>query len=1122
MIQHETHTDSVLGTFEIYYTYLSSYDINHKEDGLPEEKGIKKYDKPNYANNDGSNITSYEIEAEVHSEVVIRFCDTYFGITIGKDKFGFSHATGKEKEYCLFAIRFTMPNCHDQLLIEESRNKKTSYRDFYYLTSTEPVSIYLEALRNANKEIKAKDEKIAELETELKETADKIAAEYEPKIADLQNQLNIANNKILDLQNQIDELTALNSALEERNRELLKQIDELNDLIKIYENRIRELEEQIKILQDQIKNSSGGNKDLAEQLARAKEELNKLNNDILARLQKIEKQLDSTTDTSNLNKEEIAKMQKSLVADINSVLGTPRFGVMPLPIAKQALATNFELLEDASTGHVYFKNGNKLVSKTVENEENIFDLNERFESSFMGITINSNNCESFINDSDTNIYYTASNEICSKNNKIELTEAKFNYDPLLNYSVGIRMSHGAVKNVYFVDDNGNKLPCNLLATTGIDFIYQLTSKNINLTNIYPVIELDNAQSVNTVTNISICKERDIDNINNLKHGGNNNSSFGGPNIDSSLIDPITIVNSDGTFTVDSSHPIVVKIPKDALMEGTYSLILRTRNNTNDRVNVTTVFDGRTHDNTNVPFAEASYIAGGKTSFCDLTVPTYNTNNNYIRISSTNQLIIEYFLIKIVDINIYNYYTRNQVDKKDIIYCGKTTNSGNSYTAKNSLITEMFDGLTIRAKINANSTGNAYLQINNFGFFPILTDKQKNVKDLMANSTYHFCFNLEKRNFIALGKGGEEGIPESGIKISDTSLDGFDVYLALTILNGGKINDHKSGHGSEVQIVSEEYGVVLIRVNDWGPRNVTDDYYALVFNPTNDKVISLIDMIKNKAKEVGCGRYSTTKLYKLANRFVFSISHQYTSDGSSDRGNEIYVFDPYEKIPKQINMSSYGSIKPFKLAYDCSYVLFRYNAARKGHSYYITKMALTDNCKNGYNQLLGETDFIDAEVITFSDTIDYLIVNGTDRSVSNNVYKVFLHDANGDGFGQYVGTYTADWSSIAMCGQKTAYIYKNNEIYYIEFVMNGTNLSYRVLKTIAKISRAEVYRNKYDKILFSNGLNCVELDMSGNYTIFDSETAHLSDNFNGYNYSSKELGSYTTQVFKKPIKIYPKK
>ena len=960
-------------------------------------------------------------------------------------------------------------------------------------------------LTNANNKITQLEADKTQLQTDLDTTNnDKVQ---------LQTDLDTANDEITILENRISELNAKISELENKNSDLeyeLEQIktqgsdkDEELENLKIENEKQRQ---QITILQEQIKNSSGSTSNLAEQLARAKEELNELNNDVLVRIQKIEDKLNSTTINSNNNTNEIRKMQDSLVADINASLGTPRFGIMPLPIAKQAEAVNFELLEDVNSGHLYIKNGNRLVSKTVENEEKITDLTEFVESSWVGISINAENYESFITEDNDHIYANADETFSTDNTIMSFNKLQMFYDPLLEYLIGIRTKSGSVKSVYFVDEIGNKYNCDLVGQNGNDFIYKLKTRDINVIKIYPVIEFNSGNII--VKNISIFKDKSsiITSINS----NNNSDSFGGTKIDPTLIDSNTIVNPDGTFKLMKGHDILVKIPLGALVEGTYTLILRTRNNTSESVTVKTVFDNNLVDNKSVSFSEAAYKAGGKTTYCDLVVPNYKTNNNYIRISTNNSsgITIEYFLIKIVDINIFNYYTRAQVDKKDIIFCGKTTNSGNKYTVNSKLITSMYDGLAVRATINANSNGNCYLQVNNLGYYPIIDSKLKNVKDLKADTQCQFGFNLSKRNFTLLGKGGD-GIPEEGVPIEQTSM--YNSYESTCILEGIR-DDYNNNTVDTIIYINDSIAYVLSKRRHNSRSRSSLTYKLIEINLSLSKIYSLVS-----GSEVSIGYESNTNILEIAKRYIIVTSHKMSKDYSDDNAVDI-IDTKEEKHGASLLINSYGSISIIydALSYDNSYIKFEANKSKRYENYDVLLFDL-------------QTGRISEEfhLNTHYPSIFYIM------EIDNNKYYMY-QDRTGDDKLVYIKKYDTDkeiikmekdWDNITQCGPDKFYIYKDNNIYYAQSQIVNNTFSFKILKTLRSYPAGSFQRKTESIITFSNGNNRTDFDMNGNvikdyvdkYTFTNGYTEN-------YRYKTKRIETSEKnvyQIIRQPNLIKPR-
>ena len=592
------------------------------------------------------------------------------------------------------------------------------------------------------------NDKIANLQLEL----DKKTSELEI-MTEKYNNLLQTNSELLST---IDRLETQVENLEELNKtttaELTSEINSLKEEINTYKKRIEslnstidDLNRQITILQSQINNSGSSNSELLEKLNIAERELDELNNEVLNRLQQIEAKLDTTNEGMTNNSIDIEEMKSSLIRDITSALGTPRFGFMPLPLAKQAIAVSGELLSDANTGHIYLKNGNKINSKTVDLEDNINDINEFTKSAWVAVSINSENYNLFT--TNDNINSNADHTLSSTDGTLAMDRVQIKYDPLTVYTISVRAKIGGVARAYFVDEKGNQFDCVLRNSSGTDYVYRLESTSIGNSVLYPVIELKG--SGNTIESILIYKA-----LSNALNSANDNNIFGGNNIDNSLIDHDTIVNNDNSFTINNIHPIRITIPKESLKTGLYTLVLRARNNPNVTFTAKTIFNGNLYETKQLDFSAISVVAGGKTGFAEMNVPIISSEPNYIEISTANtsNVIIEYFILSLIDFDRSNFYTKAEINAKDIP-TGKTTNSGNNYTLTTGLVTNYYDGLLCKVKINADSSGVVTFRCNNQEYKNVVDANGNRVKNFKSGIWYHLCYNGETGNFTLLGKGG---------------------------------------------------------------------------------------------------------------------------------------------------------------------------------------------------------------------------------------------------------------------------------------------------------------------------------------------------------------------------------
>lgn len=626
-------------------------------------------------------------------------------------------------------------------------------------------------IEQLNNTIAERDATIEELNTIIDDltfggdqSSDKLAnlqLQLDNKIAELEsitqryNDLLQTNEQLLatidDLEKQIDQLedekSTITAELSSKISSLEREINTYKARVDSLNNTINDLNRQIALLESQINNSGSSNSELLEKLNIAERELDELNNEVLVRLQEIESKLDVTNQGMSNNSIDIEEMKSSLIRDITSALGTPRFGFMPLPLAKQAIAVSGELLSDANTGHLYLKNGNRINSKTLELEDHITDINEFTKSAWVAISINSENYNLFTTNS--NINSNSDNTLSSSNGVLAMNRVQIKYDPLTVYTISVRAKIGGVARAYFVDEHGNEFDCVLRNSSGTDYIYRLESTSVGNSILYPVVELKGVG--NTVESILIYKalSNTLDNISDT-----NGNIFGGNDIDETLIDSITIVNNDKSFTVNNAHPIRVTIPKEALKSGLYTLVLRAKNNPSITFTAKTIFNGTLYETKQLDFSSISMVAGGKTGFAEMNVPNITSEPNYIEISTNTNtdVIVEYFILSLIDFDRSNFYTKAEINAKDIP-TGKTTNSGNNYTLTTGLVTNYYDGLLCKIKINANSTGEVTFRCNNQAYKNVVDANGNRVKNFKNGIWYHVCYNGETGNFTLLGKGG---------------------------------------------------------------------------------------------------------------------------------------------------------------------------------------------------------------------------------------------------------------------------------------------------------------------------------------------------------------------------------
>lgn len=104
------------------------------------------------------------------------------------------------------------------------------------------------------------------------------------------------------------------------------------------------------------------------------------------------------------------------------------------------------------------------------------------------------------------------------------------------------------------------------------------------------------------------------------------------------------------------------------------------------------------------------------------------------------------------------------DTKHVGYAA-TTNSGNAYSVTIPNLTALTDGLVIRVKFNAASTGTITINPNSLGTKSIVDYFGNTVTNVRANLPAHLCYESSSGNFILLGKGGGGDAQPTDVRIN---------------------------------------------------------------------------------------------------------------------------------------------------------------------------------------------------------------------------------------------------------------------------------------------------------------------------------------------------------------------
>lgn len=478
---------------------------------------------------------------------------------------------------------------------------------------------------------------------------------------DLQNQITLLNSKILELEtaatNDILTITSLQNQIKTLNNDNTYAKDTINTLtneVTTLNNTITNLNNQITNLKSQISSGASNNQELLDNLNLAQEELKTLEQEYITRLQQVEQKLSNTTDISTTNSEALDELKKSLMADILANINNPRFGFIPLSIAKQAMAETRELLSDPNTGHIYIKSKDGLLSKTKNNENRLDVIDKYIDSSWVAISVDYSNYEDFKSNEDTSLFINSDNTLSSSTNIVNLQKVNIRYNSMCEYLVGVKFTHGNVNSVVFIDKDHNQYPTVLINKSSDTALFKLTGVVPNV-EIHPSVILGNNT---TIKNILVYKDVDI--------------SIKKTNLTSlDLSSDISMITGDfnplnNLFTINSTKTIRIDIGSNTLREGLYNLSLRTLNNLSaGLINVKFVGNGTIMHSIDIDLSKVTSIAGSKIFFSAIEIPKLTTSNNYILITTSNiaDIIIEYILLDMISFNINNYYNIGQIDTK---------------------------------------------------------------------------------------------------------------------------------------------------------------------------------------------------------------------------------------------------------------------------------------------------------------------------------------------------------------------------------------------------------------------------------------------------------------------------
>jgi hypothetical protein len=482
---------------------------------------------------------------------------------------------------------------------------------------------------------------------------------------------NTIANKDITISNLNTQITTLNVSLNGSD----DTINTLSNQIVVLNTTISDLNTQINTLKAQISSGTSSNVDLLNQLNLAREELSDLELQYITRLQEVEDKLSNTTGLATLTAESLAEIKASLMNEIMEDIRNPRFGYIPLVLAKQAEAAIKELITDPNTGHIYIKNTTGLVSKTKDNENKLNDINSYINSTWVSVSVDSDNYSMFKDDVDNSIYANSDKTYSSNINLLSFNKIKIKYNPLCRYLVAVKFTHGKPNSVVFVDDNHVQYPTVLVNITADTALFQLTGVVPNV-NIYPSVVLDNNTAIK-----NILVYRDVDTSNVRKVNLTTLDLSSDPSLITGLFNATTY-----NYKVNSANGLRIHIPSNTLRDGLYSLTMKTLNNiASGIVTLKCVANGTVIYTEAIDFSKIPTIAGSKIYYTLLQLPKITTEDTYVDITTANvaDIDIEYIIMDMVSFNINNYYTKSYIDNMNTNITNSQTNFTNVINQINS-------------------------------------------------------------------------------------------------------------------------------------------------------------------------------------------------------------------------------------------------------------------------------------------------------------------------------------------------------------------------------------------------------------------------------------------------------
>lgn len=479
------------------------------------------------------------------------------------------------------------------------------------------------------------------LKTQGGEVSESLITFYKEKIKELEKQLDDKDILIMELKNMV----AFRDKEIEKNREeidrLTKRLNEfesqgynINDLL----NTITSLRAELATLATKYDLLKKENELLIEQLNSMIGDETMADEAVLKKLQLMEERYSAMSKALNDVNKQLAQYVK-INPPVATMPGT-RFGFIPLSIGQQNIADEGEILKDPNTGHIYIKDGLILRSKTVDNENRLEELESIVNSCVGSLCINSENYRTFATDK-SNIFDNSDLSLSSNNGKFEFDKLKLMFNPLMQYNITIRTSFGSITGVTFINELGDRYECKLATSSEDIFTFVLnTDEMYNIKSKRMALELTGSSSNVRITDILLNKvdSNIIQTINkNITFGGNDNTV-----INNYIDKSTTLINPDGSFTLNESHPIKLNIPKDALKHGRYSVTIYADGDTNVTCNMKTYFDSGLVQTIKLPFNEITKIGDGKTINVEMIVPKHDTSNNRIELYGINEDVkIEY-------------------------------------------------------------------------------------------------------------------------------------------------------------------------------------------------------------------------------------------------------------------------------------------------------------------------------------------------------------------------------------------------------------------------------------------------------------------------------------------------